>query len=64
MRSIFMGRSVPATTIFLALLSVTAVLWIMRGFGILTFLPGGILWMLLVLTFGVGIICGLQWTKR
>jgi hypothetical protein len=60
-----MSRSIqPTTTIFLALLSVTAVIWVLRGFSLLTFLPGGLLWALIFLTAGVGVVSGLQWTRR
>ncbi|MBW4660349.1 MAG: hypothetical protein KME15_16870 [Drouetiella hepatica Uher 2000/2452] len=54
----------PTTTVFLALLGVATALWILRGFGLLTFLPGGILWVLMLLTIGAGVVSGLQWTKR
>ncbi|MBI4785192.1 MAG: hypothetical protein HY785_28380 [Oscillatoriophycideae cyanobacterium NC_groundwater_1537_Pr4_S-0.65um_50_18] len=52
------------TTVFLALLAVTAALWVLRGLGLLTFLPGGLLWLLILLTIGAGVVSGLQWTKR
>ncbi|HEY9626016.1 MAG TPA: hypothetical protein V6C84_01835 [Coleofasciculaceae cyanobacterium] len=52
------------TTVFLALLGVTAALWVLRGLGLLTFLPGGLLWLLILLTIGAGVVSGLQWTKR
>jgi hypothetical protein len=54
----------PITTVFLALLSVTAVMWILRGLGILSFLPSGILWILIFFTMGAGVSNALQWTKR
>ncbi|NJR64360.1 MAG: hypothetical protein HC772_01940 [Leptolyngbyaceae cyanobacterium CRU_2_3] len=60
-----MSRSIrPTTTIFLTLLSITAVIWALRGFSLLTFLPGAILWLLILLTAGAGVICGLEWTRR
>ena len=54
----------PTTTAFLALLGVTAVMWILRGLGVLSFLPSGVLWVLIFLTVGAGVVSGLQWTKR
>jgi len=54
----------PTTTVFLALLGVAIAIWTLRGFGLLTFLPGAILWLLLLLTVGAGVVSGLQWTKR
>ncbi len=52
------------TTIFLSLLGITIALWVLRGFGILTFFPGGVLWVLLFLTVGAGVVDTLQRTKR
>jgi len=43
---------------------VAIAIWILRGLGLLTFLPGGILWLLMLLTIGAGVVSGLQWTKR
>ncbi|MBD3883874.1 hypothetical protein IFO70_19110 [Phormidium tenue FACHB-886] len=54
----------PITTVFLALLGATAVLWILRGLGILSFLPSGVLWVLILLTVGAGVVNALQWTKQ
>lgn len=50
----------PATTIFLLLLSITLTLWILRGVGILTFLPGGVFWLLLLLTISAAVISRVQ----
>jgi hypothetical protein len=54
----------PTTTVFLALLSATVVMWVLRGIGVLSFLPSGVLWVLIFLTVGAGVVTGLHWTKR
>ncbi|WP_199191979.1 hypothetical protein [Chlorogloea sp. CCALA 695] len=37
------------------ILGVTLVIWVLRGFGILSFIPGGILWLLLLSAASTGI---------
>lgn len=51
--------SIP-TQIFLSLLTVTALVWLGRGLTVFAFLPGGILWILLLLTIGSGVFTSLQ----
>lgn len=45
-------------------LAITVIIYLLRGFGILTFLPGGIIYLLILLSIGVGIIYGIQKTRR
>lgn len=54
----------PATTVCLTILSITLVVWILRGFGLLTFLPGGVLWTLIFMTVGAGVFSIIQGTRR
>jgi hypothetical protein len=54
----------PATTVFLTIFSITLVTWLLRGIGLLTFLPGGILWTLIFATVGAGVFSGIQGTRR
>jgi energy-converting hydrogenase Eha subunit G len=54
----------PATTVFLTILSIAIVTWILRGIGFLTFLPGGVLWMLIFMTVGAGVFSAIQGTRR
>lgn len=51
--------SIP-TQVFLGLLVLTLLIWILRGFTILAFLPGVVLWLLLLLTIGSGVLTSLQ----
>jgi hypothetical protein len=51
--------SVPSQ-IFLALLGLTLLVWILRGLTVLAFLPGIVLWLLILLTIGAGVITSLQ----
>jgi len=44
--------------------AVTIVVYIFRGLGILSFMPGGILWLLILLSIATGVIYGVQKTKR
>lgn len=46
--------------IFGILLGTTIAIWLLRGFGILTFIPGGIIWLLLLLSIGTGILSRLR----
>ncbi|MFN6563283.1 MAG: hypothetical protein RMY28_026300 [Nostoc sp. ChiSLP01] len=48
--------------IFGILLGVSLAVWILRGFGILTFIPGGIIWLLLLGAIAIGIISYAQRT--
>lgn len=54
----------PSTTIFFLLLGVTITFWVLRGVGLLTFFPGGVIWVLIFLTVGAGIIDVVQKTRR
>ncbi len=48
-----------------AILSATALaIYILRGFGLLTFIPGGILMFLFLLALGIGIAYGIDQTFR
>lgn len=60
-----MGRirlSVP-TQVFLGIFALTLVVWILRGLAIFAFLPGIILWILLLLTIGSGVFTSIQRTR-
>ncbi|MEH2254299.1 hypothetical protein [Nostoc sp.] len=42
--------------IFGILLGISVAVWVLRGFGILTFIPGGIIWLLLLGAIAIGLI--------
>jgi hypothetical protein len=44
------------------LLGISVAVWVLRGFGILSFIPGGIIWLLLVGAIAIGIISYAQRT--
>ncbi|MDF5711609.1 MAG: hypothetical protein PUP90_29010 [Nostoc sp. S4] len=44
------------------LLGMSVAVWVLRGFGILTFIPGGIIWLLLLGSIAIGIISYAQRT--
>jgi len=48
--------------IFGTLLGVSVAVWVLRGFGILTFIPGGIILLLLLGAIAIGIISYAQRT--
>ncbi len=50
----------PLTKIFLAALGLTAVVWILRGLSVLGFIPGVVIWVLILVCFGLGIVSSLQ----
>lgn len=51
--------SIP-TKIFLGILALTLLVWILRGLTLLAFVPGIVLWLLLILTIGSGVLTSLQ----
>lgn len=56
-----MSRSLkPSTIAFLIVLAMTAFVWILRGFGILTFIPGSVLWVLILLCVGTAILAAVR----
>ncbi|RAM49562.1 MAG: hypothetical protein C6Y22_21810 [Hapalosiphonaceae cyanobacterium JJU2] len=44
------------------ILGITIAIWVLRGFGILTFIPGGIILVLLMVAIAIGILSHLQKT--
>jgi hypothetical protein len=50
----------PGTQILIALIAITLGIWILRGVGVLTFLPGMIIWLLMILCFVVLIVNSLR----
>jgi len=48
--------------IFGILLGISVAVWVLRGFGILTFIPGGIIWLLLLGAIAIAIISYAQRT--
>ena len=50
----------PLTKAFLAVLGLTTILWILRGLSVLAFVPGLVIWVLILLCFGLGIVSSLQ----
>jgi len=45
-----------STRIFLSILGITLLVWILRGVGLLTFVPGAVIWILILLSFVAGIL--------
>jgi len=52
------------TTIFLITVGFFLAVWGLRGFGVLTFLPGVVIWVLLLLAIGAGVVDMVQRTRR
>lgn len=50
--------------LFFMMLAITLLAYIARGFGLLAFIPGGIIWILILLSIGTGILYGVEKTKR
>lgn len=53
----------PQTTAMIIAIALTAIVWILRGFGILSFLPGGILWFLIFASAGLITFNLLRWSE-
>lgn len=43
-------------------LGIAIAVWVLRGFGILTNMPGGVIWLLLVVAIALGIVSYVQKT--
>ncbi|MBZ8179919.1 MAG: hypothetical protein SAL07_01880 [Oscillatoria sp. PMC 1051.18] len=50
--------------VFWTVLTITILVYILRGFGVLTFIPGGIIYFLILLSLITGIWFGVEKTKR
>lgn len=50
----------PITKLFLMVLALTLVVWVLRAMAWLAFLPGLVLWVLILACFSLGIISSLQ----
>ena len=48
--------------VFVILLGVGVAIWVLRGVGILTFIPGGVIWLLLLLAIATAIFSYAQRT--
>jgi hypothetical protein len=55
-----MRRLSLPSRIFLGLLLVTGAVWVLRGLTILSFVPGIVVWGLLLMTIGAGVVTSLQ----
>jgi hypothetical protein len=49
--------------IFLFVLGLTVLVWLLRGLGLLTSLPGFVLWFLILATLGLIVVNGLLETR-
>ncbi|MEP0751848.1 hypothetical protein NC997_13080 [Trichocoleus sp. DQ-A2] len=52
------------SSIFASVVGLTIAVYLLRGFGILTFIPGGVIWILILLSIASGITYGVQRTRR
>ncbi|UBF26391.1 hypothetical protein K9N68_33660 [Kovacikia minuta CCNUW1] len=56
-----MARSLkPTTSAFLIVVIMTAFVWILRGIGLLTFIPGWVLWALILLCVLTAVISAVR----
>ncbi|MEM8643190.1 MAG: hypothetical protein AAGG51_30895 [Cyanobacteria bacterium P01_G01_bin.54] len=53
-----------ATSLFWSSLGLTLGVYLLRGLGILLFLPGGVIWLLVLLSLGTGVFYGIEKTRR
>lgn len=54
------SRERVLTQTFGIILGITIAVWLLRGFGLLTFIPGGVIWLLILLSLVTGILSRLQ----
>lgn len=56
-----MRRSLKSSTLaFLIVLGITTFVWILRGIGVLTFIPGAVLWVLILLSVATAILAAVR----
>lgn len=51
-----MPKLSPTIQVFLGILAMTLLVWILRGVRLLSFVPSAVIWGLLLLTIGAGVI--------
>ncbi len=56
-------RPRPVTQLLLATIAMTAVVWMLRGIGLLSFLPGIIIWLLILTCFAIALFGSFQSTR-
>lgn len=49
-------QSLSFSYIFLGLVGLTIMIWVLRGVGLLAFIPSSLIWILLFLSVGTGIL--------
>ncbi len=54
------------TYVFFITLGITVLVYVLRGFGVAGFtaLPGGVIWLLILLSIATGLVYGVQRTRR
>ncbi|MDY6938299.1 MAG: hypothetical protein SWY16_11585 [Cyanobacteriota bacterium] len=50
--------------VFGVILGMTLLVWILRGFGVLGFMPGLVIWLLIFMSIGSGAIATYQSSRR
>ena len=57
------SRVLVSFYVFVAILSIAILVYLLRGFGVLGFMPGAVIWVLILLSIAAGIISGVQRTR-
>jgi hypothetical protein len=52
------------TQLFWLCLGLTILVYVLRGFAVLSMIPGGVIWALILLSIGTGILAALQTMGR
>ncbi|MEM9804643.1 MAG: hypothetical protein AAF959_05140 [Cyanobacteria bacterium P01_D01_bin.56] len=53
----------PITQLLLATIAMTVIVWVLRGVGLLAFLPGIIIWLLILACFAIALFSSVQSTR-
>ncbi|PIG93950.1 hypothetical protein [Gloeocapsopsis sp. IPPAS B-1203] len=54
------NHNIRTVQLFFVFAGITIFVWVLRGLGILTFIPGGIIWILILLSVVTGVWSRLQ----
>ena len=50
----------PSLVAFLVVLAMTILVWVLRGVGLLVFIPGGLIWVLILLCVATAVLSAIR----
>lgn len=56
----YRNSTVKLSSIFAVFVALTIAVWVLRGFEVITFIPSGVIWVLILLSIITGVLTYLQ----